>query len=267
MDKVGIVGLGFVGGAVASSFDGMDVDVAKVDIDPAKGGNTYDDLMECDAIFVCVPSPMAADGTCDSSILEGVLETIHDKGYKGVIISKSTATPARYKELAKLYPNLVHAPEFLTAANAIRDYANGSFAIIGGSVQAYIREAERFIKKSQPGVGERVVHCSIEEAALAKYGINTFLSTKVVFMNELYQLAKSAGADYDKVAGMMKLDKRIGSSHMRVPGVDGLGFDGMCFPKDTSALLHYAKDQGVELAVLDSAVRKNKVLRNIKSVD
>jgi UDP-glucose 6-dehydrogenase len=54
---------------------------------------------------------------------------------------------------------------------------------------------------------------------------------------------------------------------MKVPGMDGLGFDGMCFPKDTSALLHYAKDQGVELAVLDSAVKKNKVLRNTKIVD
>lgn len=262
--KIGIVGLGFVGGAVAASLEMYDV--AKVDIDPAKGGNTYDDLMECDAIFVSVPSPMAADGTCDSSILEGVLETIHDKGYTGVVISKSTATPARYKELAKLYPNLVHAPEFLTAANATQDYLNGSFAIIGGSVRAYMNEAERIIKLSQTSLS-RIVFCTIEEAALAKYGINTFLSTKVVYMNELYRLAKSAGADFDKIADMMKMDKRIGTSHMKVPGDDGFGFDGMCFPKDTSALLHYAKDQGIELAVLETAVRKNKVLRNIKIVD
>lgn len=81
-------------------------------------------------------------------------------------------------------------------------------------------------------------------------------------MNEIYQLANALGADYKMVSWMATLDERIGDSHMRVPGPDGqLGFGGMCFPKDTSALLKYAEEVGVTLNVLDAAVKKNTILR------
>jgi UDPglucose 6-dehydrogenase len=159
------------------------------------------------------------------------------------------------------YPNLVHAPEFLTAANAERDYLSGKFAIIGGSVGAYQRDAERIIRWGQSQL-ENVQHCTIQEAALAKYAINSFLSTKVTFMNELYLLATKTGQDYNKIASMITMDSRIGNSHMKVPGPDGeFGFGGMCFPKDTSALLKYAEQQGAQLNVLDAAVKKNLILR------
>ncbi len=138
---------------------------------------------------------------------------------------------------------------------------NGKFIIIGGRVQAYREQAERLIKIGQPDA-DRVAHCTIEEASLAKYTINSFLATKVTFMNEIYQLAESIGADYKMVSWMTTLDTRIGSSHMRVPGPDGqFGFGGMCFPKDTSALLKFAEESGVTLNVLDAAVKKNTLLR------
>jgi UDPglucose 6-dehydrogenase len=159
-----------------------------------------------------------------------------------------------------LYPNLVHVPEFLTTANAIQDYLNGKFAIIGGSVKAYMNEAERIIKMSQGNLD--VVHCNIGEAALAKYAINSFLATKVVFMNEIHNVAIASGLDYKKIASLMQLDQRIGSSHMAVPGTDGLyGFGGHCFPKDTEALLNFSKDLGVTMQVLESALKKNTLLR------
>jgi UDPglucose 6-dehydrogenase len=81
-------------------------------------------------------------------------------------------------------------------------------------------------------------------------------------MNELYKLATTAGIDYNKVVSMMSSDNRIGSSHMQVPGPDGyLGFGGACFPKDTEALLKYAKDRDVPMNVLDAAVKKNTLIR------
>jgi UDPglucose 6-dehydrogenase len=81
-------------------------------------------------------------------------------------------------------------------------------------------------------------------------------------MNELYQLANKTGLNYDVVANLIKQDIRIGDSHMRVPGTDGsLGFGGYCFPKDTEALLNYAKQYGIDLNVISSAVQKNLLLR------
>jgi nucleotide sugar dehydrogenase len=259
LPKIGIIGLGFVGKAIYDSGDGF-VEYVCIDSDPRKGyTGTYKEIMECEGIFICVPSPMLDDGRCDTSILDGVLSKL--KGYQGIIISKVTAPPDVYQTLEFVYPNLVHSPEFLTAANALRDFNSSTWSIVGGSIRAYLFEAERILKIVQPSLKE-VRFCKIGEAALAKYAINSFLATKVVFMNELYQLSKSAGLDYEKIASLIKQDARIGNSHMQVPGLDGnLGFGGYCFPKDTLALLKFAEAYSNNLSVLDTALKKNTMLR------
>jgi UDPglucose 6-dehydrogenase len=261
IESVGIIGAGFVGSAIVESIEWSSLSSGII-IDPAKGyTNTYNDILKCVAVFVCVPSPQSDDGSCDTSILESVLLELKKVEFTGVIISKCTAPPDVYTRLNELYPNLVHSPEFLTAANAFRDYTSGKFAIIGGKIPAYRREAERIIRFTQPSL-EAVEHCSIGEAALAKYTINSFLATKVVFMNEMYEVANAAGLDYANISKLVSLDPRIGDSHLKVPGIDGLlGFGGMCFPKDTEALLKYAESVNVNLNVLDAAVKKNTLLR------
>jgi UDPglucose 6-dehydrogenase len=257
-EKIGIIGKGFVGNAVKMSFEFKVTSTVIVDIDPKKSTGTYKDLMDCRAIFVCVPSPMNIDLTCNTTILESVLENL--KEYKGVIISKTTAPPSKYEELSLAYPNLVHCPEFLTSANAVGDYMHQDFSIIGGNISAYVTEAKEVILESLPHVTS-VLQCSIGEAAFSKYAVNSFLATKVVFMNELYSLAKSANLDYEKIKFMISHDDRIGTSHMSVPGPDGnFGFAGACFPKDTSAFCQYANSAGVELSVLESAIKKNMLL-------
>ena len=258
--RIGIIGLGFVGSAILNSLTDRFIDL--VIIDPDKGSNsTYNDLAGAEAVFVCVPTPRDDNGNCNTSILEDVLARLHNIRYTGVIISKCTAPPNAYQKLNEQYPNLVHVPEFLTASKAMQDYLNGSFAIIGGSIKAYMNEAERFTKISQQNL-KTIVHCDIGEAALTKYAINSFLATKVVFMNELYRVAEAAGLDYNVIATMINLDRRIGDSHMRVPGPDGtFGFGGHCLPKDTEALLSLSKDLGVTMQVLEAALKKNLLLR------
>jgi UDPglucose 6-dehydrogenase len=258
--RIGIIGLGFVGSAILNSLSDRFIDL--IIIDPDKGHNsTYTDLAGAEAVFVCVPTPRDNTGNCDTSILEDVLDRLHNIRYTGVIISKCTAPPNAYQRLNEQYPNLVHVPEFLTASKAMQDYLNGSFAIIGGSIKAYMNEAERFTKISQQNL-KTIVHCDIGEAALTKYAINSFLATKVVFMNELRGLAVASGLDYDVIAEMISLDERIGHSHMRVPGPDGtFGFGGHCLPKDTEALLSLSKDLGVTMQVLEAALKKNLLLR------
>jgi UDPglucose 6-dehydrogenase len=256
--KVGIIGLGFVGGAVKNAYDIAGIDT--VCVDPAKGFiGTFEQLGECDAVFVCVPSPIGADGSCDTSILESVMEKLKD--YKGVIISKVTAPPSIYMELNSKYRNLVHAPEFLTAANANQDYLSGRFIIVGGN-QPYVKQAHEIIVLGQKEVVD-ISYTGIGEASLTKYAINSFLATKVTFMNELFNLTKSAGLDWESVKVSVSLDSRQGHSHFDVPGPDGqFGFGGACFPKDTSALLKYAESQDVPLNVLHTAVEVNNIIRN-----
>lgn len=254
--KIGIIGLGFVGNAIATN---IDIQSPIIKRDPAKGYNdTWEELKQCEGIFVCVPSPSLPDGSCDSSILEDVLSNLKD--YKGVIISKVTATPDIYERLQEEYDNLVYVPEFLTADNAVKDYAVEDWAIIGGKVLAYQKEAERLIKISKSNL--KVCYSSIGEASLHKYIVNSFLATKVVFMNEIKEIADQKNYNWRTIQQMMLFDKRIGPSHTSVPGPDGqYGFGGMCFPKDTSAILSYSEKIGCDLNVLSAAVKKNTLLR------
>ena len=256
--KIGVVGIGFVGKAIADVYSDSLYDVVRVDVDASKSTGTYADLHDCEAVFVCVPSPSKDNGECDTSILNSVLYMLQD--YKNVIISKTTAPPHFYEKMQSVYPNLVHVPEFLTASNALRDFINQRHAIIGGRILAYQREAERILKIAQPI--ETTAFCSIGEAALTKYAINSFLATKVVFMNEMAQLAEAHNYDWRKIRLLIDHDARIGNSHTQVPGADGqFGFGGMCFPKDTNALVRYASKLGIQLSVLKTTIKKNMLLR------
>jgi UDPglucose 6-dehydrogenase len=259
--KVAIIGMGFVGGAIHSSFLN-NANVELLAIDPAKGWlASYSEIANFDAVFVCVPSPQRTDGSCDTSILVEVLKQLSIVNFKGVIISKVTAIPSVYLGLQSTYTNLVHAPEFLTAANAVSDYLNGSFAVIGGATTAYRNEAERIIRLSQPHLNS-VTHCSIGEASFVKYTINSFLATKVIFMNEMAKLAEENQCNWDNIKQAVGQDKRVGASHMQVPGPDGdYGFGGMCFPKDTNAMVKFAEWCEQDLSVLATAVAKNNKIR------
>jgi UDPglucose 6-dehydrogenase len=258
MHKVGIIGYGFVGKAVASQYLLDAEHIIDPNSDFAKGN--YESIKNTDGVFVCVPSPQREDGSCDTSILDEVLQNLYAINYKGVIISKVTAPPSYYKNAQKIFDNLVYVPEFLTAANAVADYQNTTRHFIGGTNAAYVLLAKSIIG----GVGEfsTFVDCSIEEASMLKYIVNSFLATKVVFMNEIKELCDKTNIDYTKVSKMLAVEHRVGRSHNKVPGPDGqLGFGGACFPKDTNALLTYAKDNDIMLSVLNTAVTKNNTYR------
>jgi UDPglucose 6-dehydrogenase len=257
-EKIGIIGHGYVGEAIAQA---INPPLQAVIIDPAKGWTAlYSEIKkECSAVFICVPSPQGSNGECDTSILEEVLSNLSD--YTGTIISKVTAPPKFYEAQAKRFPNLVYVPEFLRASSHMTDFMNAQWLIVGGTVGAHQREAIRICKMLQ-GSLTHIEICGIGEAAFVKYTINSFLALKVVYMNELYQLAEKHDYNWRQLQYLMSMDERTGQSHTLVPGPDGqFGFGGACFPKDTEALLKYAKDLEVNLNTLDTAVKKNTLLR------
>ena len=195
--------------------------------------------------------------------LKDFLERIEKS--KGVVVVKSTITPdhlTRFKKTYKL--SIVYNPEFLTEANSFEDFLNPSMQILGGKWKDCEAVEKAYVKHSSVKTVP-TFKTDLITASLIKYTINSWLATKVTFFNELNTLFESSGTKvpWETFTEMISQDKRIGDTHMKVPGPDGeKGFGGHCFPKDTKALLYYAKLKKAELSILKKAIDKNDKIRN-----
>lgn len=260
--KIGIIGLGYVGSAVAASY----ADDKILFNDPIKhpaSSVSYETMMKkCRVIFVCVPTPQSEDGTCDSSILESVLHGL--KGYDGLVICKCTAPPNLYKQLEKeLDLKLVHVPEFLTQARAKYDYVNPHKIVVGCKKKLRDEVADVLMASAVNFDRVNIEYCDIATASFFKYFANNMLAIKVVLNNEFSVLATALGVDWADVTSIASTDSRLGNTHWSVPGPDGqVGFGGACFPKDTEAFATLAKPHNVKLSVLKAAILANKLMRD-----
>ena len=272
---IGIIGQGFVGNAVYKKWKQY-YDVLTYDLDESKSTSTLHNLvMLCDTIFVCLPTPMNKSGECDLSTLQQSLFDINtliefEDARSKTIIVKSTIPPGTTEKLNKdfKYLNIIFNPEFLTERNAEEDYNNQTRIIIGGP-RPQSTDVVRLFSKVFPNAKLIKTHSTYAE--MVKYMTNTFLSTKVSFANEIYQICEKVGADYDKVVEYATYDDRLGKTHWMVPGHDGdFGFGGHCFPKDLSALIHVSENLGTTNNVLKATrdtndeVRKNRDWEQMK---
>lgn len=264
--RIGIIGFGYVGQAIAWAHRSDDLIIRDPKLEFSAELYKFKD---CEAIFVCVPSPpigdLYEDGHCDSSILEQTLKELLfvNINTQIPIICKTTAPPSVYERLQKEYPNIIHCPEFLTAANATTDYANADFCVLGGDVDWAIKSRE-VIRHGRPMVHDKFTIVPIKVASLFKYMMNSYLATRVTFMNDFKKLADAEGVDWKDLAYLAQHDGRIGYSHFDVPGPDGqYGWGGSCFPKDIAAILNEALDLGTELELLGRVEDINKKHRKL----
>ena len=270
---IGIIGQGFVGNAVYQKFKKY-YDVRTYDLDESKSNDSKENVIHQQYVFLCLPTPMNTDGSCNVDIIERELENIDliadNHEIVKTIVIKSTIPPGTTEKWNKKYEalDIVFNPEFLTEANAVSDYENQDRIILGGP-----RPASTDLKRifSKVFTKARIIKTHSTYAEMVKYTTNTFLSTKVSFANEIYQICQVVGADYDKVMEYATLDKRLGTSHWQVPGHDGdFGFGGHCFPKDLSALLHLTDKFGTINNVLQATkdtndeIRKDRDWENMK---
>ena len=259
--KMGIVGHGFVGKATDFGFN---KNITKLIIDP-KYNNSIRDLVvfKPEIIFVCVPTPMLSNGFQDSSIVTEVISEITDLIPETLIVIKSTITPNVIEKLKNLSRNIVYNPEFLREKHANYDFENTKILILGGEKEDCKKVAS--IYKNHSICKTQNFHIvDLTTASFIKYSINTFLATKVIYFNELFNLFSELGTNdsWQKVIDIISHDERLGSSHMNVPGHDGKrGFGGACFPKDSIALIKFAESMQIDLSVLKSAVRTNNQIR------
>jgi UDPglucose 6-dehydrogenase len=263
--RIGIVGQGYVGTAVKTVFQKY-YKTYTFDLNGKCNCNCLEDLVSnSDIIFVCVPTPMNSDGSCNIDIVENVVKDIDeiagpfDPGK--IIAIKSTVPPGTTNHLNKKYSHVtvIFNPEFLTEANFIDDFKNQSRIIIGGQRPASTKLRQVY-SLVFPEV--KIVKTGSKTAEMVKYFTNTFLATKVSFANEMKMLCDNLNIDYDKVVEYSTYDERLGKSHWAVPGPDGkLGFGGSCFPKDINALVHICGKMGIPANVITSAIDTNLMVR------
>jgi len=246
--KITIVGYGILGKAIHHALkDTYDISI----IDPPLG---YEDTSnEPSGYILCLPTPEGDDGECNADLIQYYLDYL--PGNIPILI-KSTINPRILCLLEDNY-NFTYSPEFLREASSLDDFKTQDFAIFAGHDTMFWHDVMVDAKVTMG----KTEFTSIRTAAYVKYSINTFLAMKVIYFNELHTLFTSDD-HFKELCDLISMDKRIGDSHMMVPGPDGnLGFGGMCFPKDTKAFAHYARNQGRPLRLLEKVIELNEDIR------
>jgi nucleotide sugar dehydrogenase len=257
--EIAIIGVGVVGNALKTYFTSRGLRVATYDKFKEEGS-----LVSClsaNILFLCLPTYFGVD-EYDKKDIYITCESLVNYDYKGLIVLKSTVEPCTTKEIEQRFPSLkiVHNPEFLSADTAFKDFTEQKHIVIGGAPSLTKILAE-FYRLYFPTA--EISECSSVESESMKIFINNFYAVKIQFFNELYLACKDNGANFETVRDMMLKNGWINPQHTRVPGKDGqLSYDGMCFPKDTCALLQYMLRREVPCAVIEATVRERSLFRS-----
>ena len=266
--NIGIIGQGFVGNAVYNKFKNY-YNVLTFDLDKTLCNSSFEKInKDCKYIFVCLPTPMNIDGSCHIGIVDDLLTKLdkysNEISQSKIVVVKSTIPPGTTKKWNDKFDNLsvVFNPEFLTEANAVKDYENQNRIILGGPKNETL-QLNSIFSKVFPNA--KIINTNSTDAEMVKYTTNSFLAMKVSFANEIYQICKKVNADYDKVIESTIQDDRLGTSHWKVPGPDGdFGYGGHCFPKDINALISVAINNHISPKMLIATNEKNKEVRSNK---
>ncbi len=290
--KIAVVGTGYVGLVSGTCFAETGNEVVCVDIDESKVAamkegripiyephldvlfernikagrltfttNLTEAIEEAALIFLALPTPPGEDGSADLSYVLGVAGQLGKiiKDYK-VIIDKSTVpvgtaekVHAAVAEHAQVDFDVVSNPEFLREGFAVDDFMKPDRVVIGCS-SARAEKLMNELYKPFVRQGNPILFMDEKSAELTKYAANSFLATKITFMNEVANFCELVGADVDKVRRGMGTDTRIGSRFL----FPGIGYGGSCFPKDVQALHRSGQEAKFEFGILTSVMRANE---------
>lgn len=216
--------------------------------------------------FIAVGTPLGEDGSADLQYVFGVVESIAKamNGYK-VIVDKSTVPVGTAEKVAELikantnYPfDVVSNPEFLKQGNAVDDFLSPDRVIIGSNSDKATQIMQE-IYAPFFRTGNRVIVMDVKSAEMTKYAANSFLATKISFMNEIANLCEKIGANAEMVRVGISTDNRIGNKFL----FPGLGYGGSCFPKDVKALIKTGTEFGCDMSIIKSVDDTNKKQRKL----
>lgn len=221
--------------------------------------NNYQQAMDkAEVVFICVGTPPKANGDYDLSyIFQSAKAIAQNLTSYTVVVIKSTVPPGtgeKVEEIIKAYTTIpfdvASCPEFLREGSAVWDSFHPSRIVIGAQT---LQAKDKILKLHQKLEAPRVI-CDIASAQLIKYAANAFLATKISFINSIANICDKVGADVTKVSEGLGLDPRIGKSFLNA----GLGYGGSCFPKDTWALISFARRLGYDFEFLKQVDKVNK---------
>jgi UDPglucose 6-dehydrogenase len=248
-----IVGYGAVGRGIHQLFPHA------VSYDPPLGLGSRDEVNRARFAFVCVPTPMAPDGTADTSIVEDSIAWIQAEH----IVLRSTVPVGTTDRLRHRYAKkLVFQPEYgpaETPDHPFNDLRNVRWVILGGERADTNAIADLY--KTTFNAEIVIQQTDAKTAELTKYMENSYLALKVAFCNEFFDIAEAYGIDYNELRELWLLDPRIGRSHTFVLP-HARGFGGRCLPKDLSAMIESARVSGVTPTLLEAARDANERVRS-----
>jgi UDPglucose 6-dehydrogenase len=223
---------------------------------------TYEDINnKSDIVFICVPTPMNVDGSCDTTIVSKVLNNLSHP----FVVIRSTV-PIGFSEEKNCY----FMPEFLTEKSWPNDFLNCPLWIYGipsnsnNEIEFKNRITNLLDSAKEYGKikSNEFYFCKCSEAEMIKLIRNNFLSTKVIFFNEIYNLCRKMNLDYESVRYGVGRDPRIGHSHTIVDGIEHSGYGGTCFPKDTNSLYHIYHLNDDHSNILEANLYANEYIYN-----
>ena len=291
--RIAMVGTGYVGLVSGACFSEFGLDVICVDKDDKKikdlnsgiipifepgldvlvrnnfqsgrlkfSTNLKKSIRESEVVFIAVGTPSRrGDGHADLTYVYDVAKEIAETidSYK-VIAMKSTVPVGTGREVQKIIqdvnPNaefdIVSNPEFLREGSAINDFMRPDRIVIGAD-STKAKDVMRHLYKALYLIETPILFTNLETSEIIKYAANTFLATKITFINEISDLCENVGADIHDVSKGIGLDKRIGSKFLH----PGPGYGGSCFPKDTLAFIKSAKEYNSPLRIVETVVDIN----------
>ena len=223
-------------------------------------GSIEDGVDHSEIVFIAVPTPPQADGSVDLSYIERVareIAVVLKPGQYRVVVDKSTvpvktgekvdATIRRYNRNAEF--DVVSNPEFLREGCAVPDLMNPDRIVIGSASQ----RATDLMKRVYEPFNAPILVTDVNSAELIKHAANSFLSLKISYINAVSAICEASGADVEKVADGIGMDKRMGRNFLNA----GLGYGGSCFPKDVKAFIAIADELGVPFDLMKEVERIN----------
>ena len=285
MTQIAVIGTGYVGlstgvgmAELGHTVVGADIDAAKVKsltsgISPiAEAGmnegiahnvsagrlsfttDVVGSIETADVVFLCLPTPQGDDGSADLSYIEAVARQIGPHLAPGTVVVNKSTVPVGSSVLVGLWLGrtdvfVVSNPEFLRQGTALQDFLHPTRVVVGGDNEAAVEK----VASLYAAVDAPILRMNAASAEALKYAANSFLATKLTFVNAIADICELVGADVFDVVSGLGLDPRIGDQFLN----PGPGWGGSCFPKDTRALVKIAEGNGYDFALLRGVIQTN----------
>jgi UDPglucose 6-dehydrogenase len=251
--KIGIIGLGAVGTANKEGFEFIGHTIVPHDINL---DTSIQDVLNTEITFLCVPTPQADNGSCDTSILESVIKELNLYSYKGIIAIRSTVVPGFTQRMIDTYRNLTicFVPEFLRERCAAEDFINNHKLLAIGTHDIWVY---RKLVKAHGSLPEHTEHLTPNEAEVLKYYNNVYAALRVTFANVMYEVCDKLDCDYTTIKNAYIKTGKATDMYLDVnPNLRGYG--GMCLPKDTQAIASLLKQLNLDFELINSVHTDNE---------